>query len=65
MNANSFGANFLKGMGSILDVFPKPPKNPIEKKSVNELIRRDWEAVGKELKNSMDEVGNELRRSRK
>lgn len=61
MKKPNFSSNFIKGMGSILDLFPCAPKNPVEGKSISELIRNDWEKVGNEMKDVMKQIDDEIK----
>lgn len=40
--------NFLRGMGSVLELWP-PPRNYVPGEYVQETIQRDWEAVAKDI----------------
>ncbi len=58
--------NFLKGYGNALNLLPskKFPKVDISKlnfpKDATEALRRDWEAVGKDIYKGMSEMDKEI-----
>lgn len=56
----SFLKNFIAGIGSILTLFPEPPTNPIAGKSTEELIARNWQRVGDNLRKAMGNIDREL-----
>lgn len=63
--------NFLKGYSSVLDLFPekKSHRTHLEKlnlpKDAAEAIRRDWEAVGKDIRKSMSIIEKEIQKNGK
>ncbi len=58
--------NFLKGYGNVLNLFPteKYPRTRIGKlklpKDAAEAIRKDWEAVGKDIRTGMSFIEKEI-----
>jgi hypothetical protein len=59
--------NFLKGYGNVLNLAPseKFPRVDVEKfnfpKNATEALRRDWEAVGKDISDAMSKIDRELK----
>lgn len=56
--------NFLKGYGSVLNLFPSTPPPQITVKihpkqdgpqSDQEALRKDWEAIGKDMWSAMND----------
>lgn len=64
MKQGHFVKKLLKGAGSILDIMPTPPRNPIANKSDAERLKSDWRVVGDDLRKSMEIIDNEQKRSR-
>ncbi len=58
--------NFLKGYANSLNLFPseKFPKVDTSKlnlpKDATEALRRDWEAIGKDIYKGMSEIDKEI-----
>lgn len=47
--------HFIRGIGSVLNLFPEPPKIPVHEEGV---CGEDWEAIGRDFKKVMgsDEI---------
>jgi len=54
--------NFLKGMGSVMEIFPSPPKNPFDNISDHERLASDWKQVGNDLRWAIGNTPNEHRK---
>ena len=52
-----FWRGFLKGMGSLLNLFPR---YDIKNKSDAEALASDWEAVGNDMKKAMQQIDREI-----
>lgn len=55
--------DFLKGFGSVLNLFPNDEENPIktsESISDTDAISSDWKTVGDDLRWAMGEMDDEL-----
>lgn len=50
--------NFLRGMGSVLELWP-PPGRYLPERSVEEAIQRAWERVGADLQAAITKVASE------
>lgn len=50
--------NFIKGFGSILNIFPAIPLKPCKAKSDFENLRNDWEIIGKSMFQGMEKLTN-------
>lgn len=54
--------NFLKGMGSLLEIHPAPHSSQISSRipsksaSASEMLARDWQAVGEDISTAMGKV---------
>lgn len=49
---------FLEGVGSLFDIFPEPPENPIKNKPDSQRMKSDWEKIGKDMYKAMESLTN-------
>ena len=54
--------HFIKGMGSVLNLFPEPPKIPVHEEGV---CAEDWEIIGNDIKKVMLKTNRELLKDKK
>lgn len=54
-------ASFLKGAGSVLQIWPTPCRRIL---TDSEAIASDWQKVGDDLQQAMDDVGEAIDKER-
>lgn len=54
-NMNAKLRSFLKGAATIFDIYPDPIKDPFAGKTDFDRLAEDWQKVGNDIKNAMNE----------
>jgi hypothetical protein len=59
-----FKANIFRGVGSVLNIWPSLPENPVGASSDAERLYSDWQRVAEDLCWAMGQMDKDLKKKR-